>query len=293
MNGDNILDEGATEIVEKINASMDSVESNELSYKTKLYITIVVGVIISFCGIYTLYFVFLAPDIVTDEETTVLDSSIFSEAVELVKYVPYSLGEDLVYENYDVTELDSLSDDFILAFLINNLPSSSYMNILDCEDGKVCLEVTTSTLNTLANTYYGLTFSLPDEINYDENGVCTLSSGIYSCSSDLTSSFSGKISEVEQVSVDEDYLIIYETVLFVNNGFITEDNGSYTLTFDSVSVSPIDGGIIEENGDYLVTSDSLDTEFINIFYSRLNTYVHTYSVTDDGYIYESTTIKTS
>lgn len=288
IKGDDLLKEDTNHIIEKINENHDS-KLVKLSYKTQLIITIVVGIIVAYCGFYTLYYVYLVPNTnkvgeVLNEETAI------DLADELLLQVPYYLGEVQVYNDYGITYYEDLSDEFLVSYLLVTLETSEFMIITSCDSSKTCIEVTSQTIKSKYLSYYGESITeLPENLTLSNEMVCVLENNTYSCSGDNVENYYGKISVVESIKEDEEYFYIYETALFVSN--LEIDNNK--MTFDYVALKPSVTSSIVQNGDYEVASNNLTDEIYSLYSSESYIYLHTFIKSGDDYYWTETQVVTS
>lgn len=288
MKSDDLLNEDTNHIVDKVNHTHKEEVKKELSYNTQLIITIIVGILVIYCGGYTLYYVYLVPS--TNKVGQVEENVEWNIAEDLVSQVPYSVGESVIYNDYGVTSIKDVETDFILSFLIDSLETSEYMSISSCEEGENCIEVTTQTINNKYLNYYGTSLSeFPETLTTSNGLVCELSGLIYDCKGLSSDSYSGKISVVESVKETDEYYYIYETALFVSNLSIVDNN----MSFDYISTKPSISSAIEQNSNYTVSSTDMTTEIYNLFSNKSYIYMHTFIKDNDNYYWSETQVVTT
>lgn len=263
-------------------------EEFKLSYNKQLLITIIVGIFVVYIGGYTLYNVYLVPN---NERVGVVldDTTLIDVAYEIIDKVPYQMNTSLVYDDYGLTTITDLTEEFIVSYIIESLESDEYMSLTTCSSGYDCIEVTTSTISSKILDYYNETISMPSEVVLSDSSVCTLSNLLYSCELKENDTYTGKISVIELVKEDEDYFYVYETALFATNTYINTD----TIYISSLSTKTTSAGNIIANASYKVESTSMFDEIMNLYYDQALIYLHTFSKENGNYYWQSTSVVSS
>lgn len=291
IKGDDLLREDTSHIINEVNNTHKEYKK-ELKFETQLIITIIMGILIVYAGYRTAYYVYIVPNDTNIGEVLEKETAI-DVAEELLLQVPYNMEEVIVYNDYGTTNFSELDTEFIVSFIIANLDSSEYMNITSCSAGETCIEVTTQIITNKYLSYYGDSINyFPEEISISNGLTCVLNDVMYDCSGEVLDSFSGKISEVESVRTEEEYIYIYETALFVSN-LDTEiiEDVSYT-TFNYVSLKPSIASAVEQDGIYEVSSLSLEEQIYNLYFDKAYLYMHTFVQDGDDYYWVSTQVVT-
>lgn len=207
IKGDDLLREDTSHIINEVNNTHKEYKK-ELKFETQLIITIIMGILIVYAGYRTAYYVYIVPNDTNIGEVLEKETAI-DVAEELLLQVPYNMEEVIVYNDYGTTNFSELDTEFIVSFIIANLDSSEYMNITSCSAGETCIEVTTQIITNKYLSYYGDSINyFPEEISISNGLTCVLNDVMYDCSGEVLDSFSGKISEVESVRTEEEYIYI-------------------------------------------------------------------------------------
>ncbi|MFI3260841.1 MAG: hypothetical protein R3Y13_03925 [bacterium] len=283
LDKDKLLKEDTTHIAKKVNQRKKK-KKIEIDPKQFLY-TCIIGLIVMYSGIYTLYYVFVVPfeEVVKKTEVT----SLIDEAEKLVNYVPYFMGEEKVYSNGSATKYTNLKLDFILAFLLTEVDPGDYSVNNTC-GGKICFSVPTSLIVTRYYEYYGkIITEIPTNVTLS-NGSCTIVEEEYQCILN-SQNYSGKVSTIEAVKEDEEYLYVYETALFVDEAVI---KGEY-ISFDYVALRPSTYTTIETDVRTHTSIDNINDAVMDLFYKYAKVYEHKFLKDGKNYYWESTVYTTN
>ncbi len=231
----------------------------------KLIVTIIATFLVSFVGIYTLYNVFLAkgPENNSNDKK-VEEVSTATIAEELLKKVPYLIHTSSAYrlDETRFTSLDySVVNNVILNYLKNkndiifdyNIPSFITFKENNCLDGtnKKCYIVSQEQMDSTAKLLYGESAKINFEeftiYNNNEN-KCIVDLNNYFCVEDeiIDSKYSGKISTIEGIKVDNEYMYIYEKAIFVVNAQVNQDSNIYNIEIDALLQTTNDDSKIAE-----------------------------------------------
>lgn len=289
INSDDLLNEETSHIVKSVNDSVKK-EQTEIPYKIRLIITIVLGCLIMYAGIYTLYYVYFAPGEENEIGDVVDADDLVDLANEKIYKVPYYMGENVVYNDYGATYFSDVDTDVLVTHIIDNLDDEDYVDVYSCNEESVCVDIYKEKIVDKFYEYYGEVIdTFADELTLSNGGVCILSEEGYACDYIVANSYTGKVSVIEAAKETEEYFYIYETALFVSN-LVLED---YNMTFDYIAKKPSIATAIAQ--DSVFTVDTLDyvTELYNLYEVDSFLYKHTFKIVDGDYYWEATQIVNS
>lgn len=258
-------------------------KEKEISLGTRTIVTYLVGALVLFLGSYVAYYVYLYPSINKVGEVINVET-VIDWSYDIVNQVPYVIETDAVYVNSGITHFSDLEDEFLLSFLMSNLSSNEYTKNSDCTD-EFCFVIRTDTLSSKYKNYYGESLTeYPDIILFENSGVCELNSGLYNCTSNLTDTYSGKLSIIEYIEEDEEYFYIYESVLFVKD---MKYEKTTNLSYSYISLSPVSSKSIDNLG-YLESKSSILLESVfEAYYTKASVYKHTFIKSGENYYWVS------
>ena len=278
---DKILEEETKHIIKDVN----EYAIKKVSYNTSLIITCIVGLLVSYMFGYTAY-VFLFQ---RAEAKPSIDITLYNEAKEYVKSVPYVMDSRGTYDKFVTFSYYKLDKSFLIKYAFSALSTSEYMKVTECEEGRVCTNVRGDILRSKLLAYYNNSnVELPLNLSISKYGNCVLENGTYKCVFDplYYDNYTGRISEVEYVKFDENIMYIYEYVLFVENLNIEKKDNKYVANFNYLSSEPDSGKAFVNNGSVIINSDNKE-ELLKVYANKSALYMHTYSKQGDKYTWQT------
>lgn len=271
----------------KLNISENINKESEIT-KNQIIITIILGILIGYAGLYILYYIFIEEPFVIEAKDVLEEKkagpTLYAEAEELVSHIPYLLNDNTVYNETEKSSVDKLNNDFVVNFMINNIPEEDKEINADCKGNKTCYTISLEKLNELSKEYYNKKFEYTNEVPL-LNGTCILENNIYNCEEQIDTSQSGKLSGIEFVKENEEELIVYEKVLFVDSLKFSSDN--LVAEFKTISILPDLKNSLTPLGQLNVINGKKE-EVLSYFSKSALIYKHTFKKVDGRYIWSNT-----
>ncbi len=268
-----------------------------------IIVTIIMGILIIYAGGYTLYYVFLVPYEQAEEEINDETINLINIANENLNKIPYIFNVNSAYSSNKMT-YGLLSKDLINSYMVNEITNTDGYNKLttpdfiefselNCSDVNTthCFAILVNDMELLAKSYYGSSVMI-DKSNFTFNGNqsnrCDIYNEYYFCTENINNLENyQKLSKIETVKLNEEYIYIYETAAFINN-FSDENN---ILEIENVSNTPDMVQYVINNVKINYEGTNYNDAFINMYSSKLKLYKHTFLIqSEENYTWLSTEI---
>ncbi len=284
--------------VETLQQNSNNNISKKNSKLVSIILTIILGLFAVYAAGYTVYYVFLIPATIPDEEPLENNvSELFKKGIEALKLVPTLNNFDSAYE-YNPTIYDDIDNETLFytvlelytedndVYEVDDVTFGAFKDEYCSEGDNECYAVSYEELDKLVKVHYGINLVLvKEDYIFDEENKCLFEVDQFYCVFDnKTDSYSGKVGIIETIKDTDINLTIYESALFVNN-LIIENN---LITMEDIMLLP--NGNTSFQSEYSMSySENYEEEILNEFETRKRMYKHEFKFVDGEYVWIKTT----